>query len=110
MVVTGGPWPSDRRPNWRAMTAQLRGRGVDIYSIGVGRSVDVQDLSRMASTMASSLRSNSYSTLKTVIPRLVHAITKGIGTRCMSIFLLQWPERLSQQTLYQNLRSRSGIA
>lgn len=40
MLFTNGRWPSQYRDAWRLAARQLRQRGVDIYAVGIGPSVD----------------------------------------------------------------------
>lgn len=44
MLLTNGRWSSQYRDAWRLAARQLRQRGVEIYAVGVGSSVDSAQL------------------------------------------------------------------
>ena len=44
MLLTSGSWPSQYRDAWRLAARQLRQKGVEVYAVGIGPSVDAQQL------------------------------------------------------------------
>lgn len=44
MLFTSGRWLPQYRDSWRSAARQLRQRGIEIYAVGVGSSVDSAQL------------------------------------------------------------------
>ena len=83
ILFTSGPWPSQYRDTWKLAARQLRQKGVEIYAVGIGSSVDEDQLN--------DITENTYTgnDLSSITPDLDYDIRTGIQTR-VHIFRVQF--------------------
>lgn len=74
MLFTNGPWPTQYRDAWRLAARQLRQKGIEIYAVGIGPSVDTKQLN--------DLTENTYvgNDLASVTPDIDYDTRTGIDT------------------------------
>ena len=88
MVFTSGRWPSQYRDAWRLRARQLRQKGVELYVVGVGSSVDQQQLN--------DITENTYvgNDLPSITPDLDYDTRTGLGRVYCSTYLTNYCDLL----------------
>ncbi|XP_022806051.1 uncharacterized protein LOC111343164 [Stylophora pistillata] len=74
ILFINGKWPSE--DSWTYLLTQLKNTGVEVYVITSDPSADTPDASRAASGEDNIFRTNSYSDVEDVVPKILLAVTK----------------------------------